>query len=97
MAPSLLTGDDIEGFWKSTTTPPRVRCVRLPSDAGNGCTWEARRRPKIAAIFSVVESCRRLAVPIRKYLADVLPGMANRSIRTLADLTPTAYVAKMAE
>jgi transposase len=45
----------------------------------------------------VVESCRRLAVPIRKYLADVLPGMANRSIRTLADLTPTAYVAKMAE
>jgi transposase len=29
--------------------------------------------PKIAAIFSVVESCRRLNIPIRKYLADVLP------------------------
>ena len=53
--------------------------------------------PKIAAIFSVVESCRRLAVPIRKYLADVLPGMANRSIRTLADLTPTAYAAKLSK
>ena len=53
--------------------------------------------PKIAAIFSVVESCRRLAVPIRQYLADVLPGMANRSIRTLADLTPTAYAAKLSK
>jgi hypothetical protein len=53
--------------------------------------------PKIVAIFSVVESCRRLAVPIRKYLADVLPGMANRSIRTLADLTPTAYAAKLSK
>jgi transposase len=53
--------------------------------------------PKIVAIFSVVESCRRLAVPIRKYLADVLPGMANRSIRTLTDLTPTAYAAKLSK
>jgi transposase len=49
--------------------------------------------PKIAAIFSVVESCRRLGVPIRKYLADVLPGLANRSIQSLAELTPSAYAA----
>lgn len=53
--------------------------------------------PKIAAIFSVVESCRRLAVPIRKYLADVLPGMANRSIQSLVDLTPSAYAAKLSK
>jgi transposase len=45
--------------------------------------------PKIAAIFSIVESCRKLDVPIRKYLADVLPG--------LAELTPTAYAAKAAK
>ncbi len=44
--------------------------------------------PKIAASFSVVESCRRLNIPIRKYLADVLPGLANRSIQSLAELTP---------
>lgn len=50
--------------------------------------------PRIAAIFSVVESCRRLGLPIRKYLADVLPGLANRSIQNLAELTPTAYAAK---
>jgi transposase len=53
--------------------------------------------PKIAAIFSVVESCRRLGLPIRKYLADVLPGLASRSIQSLAELTPTAYAAKQAK
>lgn len=52
--------------------------------------------PKIAAIFSVVESCRRHNIPIRKYLGDVLPGLANRSIQSLAELTPTAYAARMA-
>jgi transposase len=51
---------------------------------------------KIAAIFSVVESCRRLNIPIRKYLGDVLPGLATRSIQSLAELTPTAYAARMA-
>ena len=49
--------------------------------------------PKIAAIFSVVESCRRLEVPIRRYLADVLPGLGNRSIQTMAQLTPMTYAA----
>ena len=53
--------------------------------------------PRIAAIFSVVESCRRLGVPIRKYLADVLPGFAERSIHRLAELTPGAYAAKSAK
>jgi transposase len=52
--------------------------------------------PKIAAIFSVVESCRRLNIPIRKYLGDVLPGLANRSIQSLAELTPTACAARLA-
>jgi transposase len=51
--------------------------------------------PKIAAIFSIMESCRKLAVPIRQYLADVLPGLADRSIQSLAELTPMAYAAKL--
>jgi transposase len=51
--------------------------------------------PKIAAIFSVVESCRKLGVPIRKYLANVLPGLADRSIQSLTELTPADYAAKM--
>jgi transposase len=53
--------------------------------------------PKIAAIFSVIETCRKLNIPTRKYLADVLPGLAERSIQALADLTPTAYAANRAK
>jgi hypothetical protein len=53
--------------------------------------------PKIAAIFSVIESCRKLNIHTRKYLADVLPGLAEHSIQALADLIPTAYVTKMAK
>jgi hypothetical protein len=50
----------------------------------------AQAGPKIAAILSVVESCRRLRLPIRDYFAAVLPGLANRSIHSLDKLTPTA-------
>ncbi|MGA7652789.1 MAG: IS66 family transposase [Terracidiphilus sp.] len=53
--------------------------------------------PKIAAIFSIVESCRKLNVHIRQYLLDVLPGLADRSIQTLAELTPAAYAARIAK
>jgi transposase len=53
--------------------------------------------PKIAAIFSVIESSRKLNIPTRKYLADVLPGLAERSIQALADLIPTAYAARLAK
>ena len=53
--------------------------------------------PKIAAIFSIVESCRKLGIPIRQYLAEVLPGLADRSIHELAELTPTAYASNMAK
>ena len=52
--------------------------------------------PKIAAIFSIVESCRKLGLPIRQYLTDVLPGLADRSIQSLAELTPSALTTKMA-
>jgi transposase len=34
--------------------------------------------PKVAAILSVVESCRRLKLPVREYLSALLPG-ARRS------------------
>ena len=33
--------------------------------------------PKVAAILSIVETCRRLHVPIRQYLAAVLPGLGK--------------------
>jgi transposase len=47
--------------------------------------------PKVAAILSVIESCRRMKVPVREYLASILPGLANRSIRSIPELTPAAW------
>ena len=47
--------------------------------------------PKIAAILSVVESCRRLKLPVRDYLAAVLPGLADLPIQRLPDLTPSTW------
>jgi transposase len=50
--------------------------------------------PKVAAILSIVESCRRMQIPARDYLAAVLPGLADISIQRLAELTPTAWAAR---
>ena len=47
--------------------------------------------PKVAAILSVVETCRRLGVPVREYLTDVLPGLAGRKLAEVAALTPMAW------
>jgi transposase len=49
--------------------------------------------PRVAAILSVVESCRRLRIPVRDYLNDILPGLADKPIQLVADLTPAAWAA----
>lgn len=50
--------------------------------------------PRVAAILSVIESCRRLRIPVREYLAAILPGLANTPIQCVAGLTPAAWAAK---
>lgn len=47
--------------------------------------------PKVAAILTVVETCRRINLPVRDYLAALLPGLADTPIHRLAQLTPTAW------
>jgi transposase len=47
--------------------------------------------PKVAAILSIVESCRRLKLSIREYLGDVLPGLADLPVQRAAQLTPAAW------
>jgi hypothetical protein len=49
--------------------------------------------PKVAAILSVIESCRRMKLPVREYLGSVLPGLANRSIQRVGELPPAAWAA----
>jgi transposase len=50
--------------------------------------------PKVAAILSIMETCRRLTIPVRQYLGAVLPGLADVSIQKLGDLTPAAWAAR---
>jgi transposase len=50
--------------------------------------------PRVAAIISVVETCRRLKIPIREYLGSILPGLANFPINRIAELTPAAWLAR---
>jgi transposase len=50
--------------------------------------------PRVAAILSVVETCRRIKVSVRDYLAAVLPGLADTRVQKLPELAPTAWAAR---
>jgi transposase len=52
--------------------------------------------PKIAAIASIVETCRRLDINLRDYLRDVLPKLGQWPITRVGELTPTAWKAAQA-
>ncbi len=53
----------------------------------------AEAGPKVAAIASIVETCRRLEINLRAYLTDVLPKLSDWPITRIAELTPTAWKA----
>ena len=48
---------------------------------------------KVAAILSIVESCRRLNVPVKEYLSDILPGLDRHTLGEVAQLTPARWSA----
>jgi transposase len=52
--------------------------------------------PKVAAILSAVESCRRLDLPVKDYLLDVLPGLDGRKLSEVPRLTPANWSAARA-
>ena len=51
----------------------------------------AQSGPKVAAIISVIESCRRLGVPVKDYLAAVVPGLNRRKLPETINLTPARW------
>jgi transposase len=53
--------------------------------------------PRVAAILSVVESCRRLRIRVRGYLTAILPGLADMPIQRVAQLTPIAWAQEKQE
>jgi hypothetical protein len=46
--------------------------------------------PKVAAILSVVESCRRIGASVKEYLREAMPGLDRRTLSQVAGLTPAA-------
>jgi transposase len=50
--------------------------------------------PRVAAIVSIVETCRRLKIPARVYLSSILPGLAGFPINRIAELTPSAWAVR---
>jgi hypothetical protein len=48
----------------------------------------------LAAIISVVETCRRVKVPVRDHLGSVLAGLGDFPISRMAELTPAACVTR---
>ena len=52
--------------------------------------------PKIAAIASIVETCRRLDINLRHYLREVLPKLGDWPSSRVGELTPTAWKAAQA-
>jgi hypothetical protein len=53
--------------------------------------------PKVAAIASIVETCRRLDINLRTYLKDILPKLGDWPANRVAELTPTAWKAAQAK
>jgi transposase len=53
--------------------------------------------PKIAAIASIVETCRRLDLNLRDYLLDILPKLGQWPINRVGELTPPAWKAAQAK
>ena len=56
--------------------------------------------PSVAAIISVVESCKRMGINVRSYLSDVLPRLAaahpDQVVALAATLTPVRWLAARA-
>ena len=47
--------------------------------------------PRVAAIMSILETCRRLKLDVREYLRQILPQLPGWPINKVAELTPTAW------
>src|SRR5271169_90075 len=76
--------------WNSVTTRLKTRCGRN--------NWihvgSEQAGPRVAAIISIVETCRRLRIPVREYLSAVLPGLENFPANRVKELTPAAWFAR---
>jgi hypothetical protein len=50
--------------------------------------------PKVAAILSVLESCRPIGLLVKGYLSKVLPELNRRTLSEVANLTAARWFAR---
>jgi hypothetical protein len=83
------------GIDKVAILPRWIQFLRLCKDLHNRKNWlrvgSERAGPVVAAILSVVETCRRHQIPIRQYLASVLPGLGEFPANRASELTPASW------
>src|ERR1700688_5298766 len=78
--------------------PTWIQFLRLWKAFHNRKNWihvgSEQAGPRVAAIISIVETCRRLQIPVREYLSVVLPGLENFPANRVNELTPAAWFAR---
>jgi transposase len=92
------------GQWSRLEEPMRDGLLQIDNNACEGSmrplalgrkNWlhvgSPEAGPKIAAIASIVETCRRLDINLRDYLRDVLPKLGDWPITRVGELTPTVW------
>ena len=91
----LPAWDDVDrnGLESRICTQGEYALVQRPASS-RAVFGSPQAGPRVAAILSVIESCRRIAIPVREYLADILPGLADTPVRNVTGLTPKAWATK---
>ena len=66
--------------------------------AGEAVVLPARNGVRdVAALASVVETCKRNGICLREYLQSVLPGLNDVMAKRAAELTPMAWHSRQVE
>jgi hypothetical protein len=76
--------------WPSSSRVTRIVAQRdRLADVGS-----EQAGPRVAAIESIAETCRRLKIPGRDYLCSTLPGLADFPINRISELTPASWLTR---
>ena len=86
-----MSSDDIAATRKGKTSGDKAK----PFGIAKRDVWEAYKGAgaKVAAIPSVIDSCRRLRLSVRDYLTKILSGLANLPNQRLSALFPSTCAA----
>jgi hypothetical protein len=86
---AIVESDETQAFMSKAVPSPALRALAKPFQvhlAVAGCDTYLHNQPVAKLLYSI-------GPPIREHPAAFLPGLANRSIHSLEQLTPAAYAA----